>query len=69
MRPLRIEPVGGTPGFVRGVSMIRGAPTPVVDLKALLENSENHPGTGDKGHYHSFDRLDVGEGCRMYVQV
>jgi hypothetical protein len=49
--------------------MIRGAPTPVVDLKALLENSENHPGTGDKGHYHSFDRLDVGEGCRMYVQV
>ena len=41
MRPLRIEPVGRTPGFVRGVSMIRGAPTPVVDLKALLENSEN----------------------------
>ena len=33
MRPLPIEPVAGTPGFVRGVSVIRGAPTPVVDLK------------------------------------
>ena len=31
MRPLPIEPVAGTPGFVRGVSVIRGAPTPVVD--------------------------------------
>lgn len=41
MRPLPIEPVAGTPGFVRGVSLIRGAPTPVVDLKALLENGEN----------------------------
>lgn len=39
MRPLPIEPVGGTPGFVRGVSVIRGVPTPVVDLRALLENS------------------------------
>jgi purine-binding chemotaxis protein CheW len=29
------------PNFVRGVSVIRGTPTPVVDLKALLENSEN----------------------------
>ncbi|HEY4954888.1 MAG TPA: chemotaxis protein CheW [Gemmatimonadaceae bacterium] len=41
MRPLSIEPVAGTPHFVRGVSVIRGAPTPVVDLKALLENGEN----------------------------
>ena len=41
MRPLPIEPVAGTPGFVRGVSVIRGTPTPVVDLKALLENGEN----------------------------
>ena len=40
MRPLPIEPVAGTPNFVRGVSVIRGAPTPVVDLKALLENGE-----------------------------
>lgn len=37
MRPLPVEQVGGTPGFVRGVSVIRGVPTPVVDLKALLD--------------------------------
>jgi purine-binding chemotaxis protein CheW len=41
MRPLPIEPVPGTPYFVRGVALIRGEPTPVVDLKALLENGEN----------------------------
>ena len=46
MRPLPIKAVAGTPGFVRGVSVIRGTPTPVVDLKALLENSENSPGYG-----------------------
>ena len=46
MRPLPIKPVAGTPGFVRGVSVIRGIATPVVDLKALLENSENSPSYG-----------------------
>ena len=46
MRPLPIKPVAGTPGFVCGVSLIRGTPTPVVDLKALLENSENSPSYG-----------------------
>ena len=46
MRPLPIAPVAGTPGFVRGVSVIRGTPTPVVDLKALLGNSENSPSYG-----------------------
>ena len=46
MRPLPINPVAGTPSFVRGVSVIRGTPTPVVDLKALLENSDNSPGYG-----------------------
>ena len=46
MRPLPIKPVAGTPGFVCGVSVIRGTPTPVVDLKALLENSENSPSYG-----------------------
>ena len=46
MRPLPIKPVTGTPDFVRGVSVIRGIPTPVVDLKALLENSENSPSFG-----------------------
>jgi len=46
MRPLPIKPIAGTPGFVRGVSIIRGAPTPVIDLKALLDNSENSPSYG-----------------------
>jgi len=36
MRPLPIEPIAGMPPFVRGVCLIRGAPTPVVDLGALL---------------------------------
>jgi purine-binding chemotaxis protein CheW len=36
MRPLPIEPLSSVPGFVRGVSVIRGAPVPVVDLGLLL---------------------------------
>jgi purine-binding chemotaxis protein CheW len=39
MRPLLIEPVAGAPSFVRGVSVIRGVPTPVVDLGTLLGTS------------------------------
>ena len=46
MRPLSIEPVAGAPGFVRGVSVIRGAPTPVIDLDALLSNGENDAAYG-----------------------
>lgn len=36
MRPLPVEPVAHTPGFVQGLAVIRGAPVPVVDLPALL---------------------------------
>jgi purine-binding chemotaxis protein CheW len=36
MRPLPIEPLAGTPPFVRGMSIIRGEPTPVIDLALLL---------------------------------
>jgi purine-binding chemotaxis protein CheW len=39
MRPLPVQPVAGTPSFVCGVSVIRGIATPVLDLKALLENN------------------------------
>ena len=46
MRPLPIAPVAGTPACVCGVAVIRGIPTPVVDLKALLENCENSPSYG-----------------------
>jgi purine-binding chemotaxis protein CheW len=36
MRPLAIEPLGGMPSFVLGVAIIRGIPTPVLDLGAVL---------------------------------
>jgi purine-binding chemotaxis protein CheW len=36
MRPLPVEPIPGVPSFVQGVSVIRGIPTPVVDLGAVL---------------------------------
>lgn len=40
MRPLPIETIVGTPIFVRGLSVIRGAPVPVIDLAMLLESRE-----------------------------
>lgn len=36
MRPLPIESLVGVPAFVSGVAIIRGIPTPVVDLGAIL---------------------------------
>lgn len=36
MRPLPVEPISGMPSFVQGISIIRGIPTPVVDLGAVL---------------------------------
>jgi purine-binding chemotaxis protein CheW len=36
MRPLPVEPISGIPSFVLGVSIVRGVPTPVVDLGTLL---------------------------------
>lgn len=36
MRPLPVEPLSGSPPFVLGVAVIRGLPTPVVDLAAFL---------------------------------
>jgi purine-binding chemotaxis protein CheW len=36
LRPLPIEVLAGSPPFVRGLSMIRGAMVPVVDLLAFL---------------------------------
>lgn len=35
MRPLPVEPVPGTPPYVLGLSMVRGAPAPVVALGPL----------------------------------
>lgn len=36
MRPLPTESVAGMPIFMKGISIIRGAPVPVVDLQHLL---------------------------------
>ncbi len=41
MRPLPVEPLAGMPSFVRGLSVIRGIPTAVVDAGALLATREN----------------------------
>lgn len=35
-RPLPTEPVAGAPPFVLGLAVVRGRPTPVVDLARLL---------------------------------
>lgn len=43
MRPLPFEPVSGTPHFVRGLAIIRGAPIPVVDAAWLLGTEESQP--------------------------
>lgn len=43
MRPLPIQAIAPTAemlAFVRGVSIIRGAPVPVIDLKALLDGQQ-----------------------------
>jgi purine-binding chemotaxis protein CheW len=40
MRPLPTEALAGVPPFVRGLSLIRGRPVPVVDLGALVSASE-----------------------------
>jgi purine-binding chemotaxis protein CheW len=39
MRPLPIETLPGLPPFVKGLSIIRGAPIPVVDLGFAVGNS------------------------------
>lgn len=36
LRPLPVSPVTGVPSFVRGVSIVRGEPTPVISLALLM---------------------------------
>ena len=42
-RPLPCEPVAGTPDFVLGLSVIRGAPVPVVDAGLLVSGRRSSP--------------------------
>jgi purine-binding chemotaxis protein CheW len=44
LRPLPIESINGAPDFVSGVSVIRGAPVPVVDLPMMLGGGDARPG-------------------------
>src|SRR5205085_1730186 len=43
MRPLPVEPVAGAPPFVLGVTLLRGAPAPVIDGGALLGSGRSQP--------------------------
>src|ERR1035438_5542189 len=43
MRPLPVEEVANTPDFVRGLSMIRGAPTVVVSMASLFAGPAGLP--------------------------
>ena len=36
MRPLEVERVANAPGFLSGISIVRGAPVPVVSVASLL---------------------------------
>jgi purine-binding chemotaxis protein CheW len=40
MRPLATRPLAGTPAFVRGISVLRGVPTPVIDVARLLTGAD-----------------------------
>src|SRR5690349_20992738 len=40
MRPLTTRPLAGAPVFVRGVCIMRGVPTPVVDVARLLGGTD-----------------------------
>jgi purine-binding chemotaxis protein CheW len=40
MRPLETQALAGTPPFVRGISVLRGVPTPVIDVARLLGGAQ-----------------------------
>ena len=41
MRPLPVEQLAGAPAGVAGLALIRGQPTPVIDLSSLLPRDED----------------------------
>lgn len=54
MRPLPIEIVMGMPPFIRGLSVIRGAPVPVVDLALAMGASLASEDSGESGTARRF---------------
>lgn len=44
MRPLPVQAISGSPPFVRGVALIRGAATPVLDTSRLIADRTSQPG-------------------------
>jgi len=43
MRPLPVEPLADAPAFLRGISVVRGAPVAVIDLGHLLGQAKTAP--------------------------
>jgi purine-binding chemotaxis protein CheW len=43
MRRQPLSPIADAPSFVSGLSVIRGSPTPVIDLAVLLQGGEIEP--------------------------
>lgn len=43
MRPMETLPLAGTPAFVLGISVLRGVPTPVIDVSRLLGGGQGGP--------------------------
>ena len=43
MRPLPVDAIGSSPAWVRGLALVRGEPTLVVDLALLLGAGESSP--------------------------
>jgi purine-binding chemotaxis protein CheW len=44
MRALPIEPIAGAPSYVSGLSVVRGAPVPVVDVGLLIHGQATRSG-------------------------
>jgi purine-binding chemotaxis protein CheW len=63
MRPLPVAPVSAAPVFVRGVSLVRGTPAPVVSLALLLGGGQAPSTPGRR-----FISLRVPEG-RLALEV
>ncbi|GAA2882604.1 hypothetical protein Acy02nite_04850 [Actinoplanes cyaneus] len=54
MRPLATRPLAGTPHYVRGLTILRGEPAPVIDMTRLL--------TGVTGEIERYIAVRAGRG-------